>query len=307
MLQFSENIDRKRLDKQVGVFSDSWYEGNRVIDKEYEQKVINIEKSFHEQNPAINVSMMDEIRLYDCALSSLLGDCFSISVFFDGDLKPVSDLVAMARLFDFFEKNKKTKHDDFSAFFMEASAYGLAYGNMSALSWEKYLPIFLKETNNLDKTRIREILSSGSEVSDPLEVSKQWFILEGLDVLGRFFRIEDGKTILSAEEIKKREEYFKEHSIKQENDGRYYINYEVIEKCIGNLWDYERDGPIDYCLYPYCDNRSTFLYSHGEIKPSYKKEYEDYKKHIGETTLPGHFHIADTYITSHFKRMMEGA
>lgn len=301
ILQFRKHRDVKVLEKKVDVFSDSYSEGRKFINKRYEQKIINIKKELHEPCPAINVALGDEIKLYDCALSSLLGDHFSISVFFDGDLKPVGNLVAMARLYDFFEKNKKTKLDDFSLFFTEASACGLTYGNMSALSWEKYLPVFLKETNNLDQAKIREILASRSKIVDAVEVSKQWLVSLGLEVLdGLFGDVFNG--MLSYEEIEKRKKKFQYHSIKKFNDGVFYFRYSVLKDCVSDLWDCERNGPIDLVLDE--DMKSTYLYGPGEYKSSFKKEYVDYKKHIGETLIPDHFHIADTYITNHLKRLM---
>ena len=194
--------------------------------------------------PDIRVGFMRGVTIDGAMHRALNGDSFHLWVFFNKDLRPVDDMVAMARLYWFFRKNGKNCGLRFEEVFDAICMKNIISGNETAFAWKSSLDRFSRITEGFEYQKIKQILNSDSEIINDFGYpeASQWFCNLYWKMLNQLFE----RLGVANEVVSSKKDFFYQNFIAEKDEyGIVFHDKNVYLQCLSGLPRYELEDAAD--------------------------------------------------------------
>ena len=261
------------------------------VDKFYDQLIIRAKQSLHGLMPSISATHERPVSLQASMNAALDGRPLSLSVFFNKDLKPVSDMVAMARLYRYFDAHNSDDNVTFEKVIEAISIREMLQENRSAFSWLTCLSKFLERSGGPSSKALQKILASETEPALDFESLSNWHCeREWSWIEWRLLR--EGLTQVQLEINK---QHFFANYITSDNERRF----KAIRVCLSDL---SEEGYMDALD----DLRSHEQYDDDFFDFVVMEEKRNDEGKLVSRSLRGKTHITEVYLSGLLQKYLSG-
>ncbi|WP_257282308.1 hypothetical protein [Endozoicomonas sp. ISHI1] len=261
------------------------------IDEFYDAAIKRTRQELLNPRASILKSVSCDVSLSESMHSALQGDAMALSVFFNQDFKPVSSMVAMARLYQFFVNNNKDPDVTFEEVIEAICLINVVNDNLSAFSWQSFLKVFLDKTNHYNQKKIDEILASESELNEALlfEQAKNWLCQREWQWIERKLIAFDIYT----DRLDRLRNHFFEQYIKFHDEyGVYYFDAKVIRMYFSELPEEDYLEAIEFYESGLCEH----WIDHTHIQEGFLSQFN----------IEGQVLSTDAYLSGWLKNYLAG-
>ena len=284
-----DDTDHK-LYKAAGI---SPWRSHEDVDKFYDQMVIRAKQSLHGVMPSIRATHEQSVSLLASINAALDGRPLSLSVFFNKDLEPVSDMVAMARLYRYFVAHNSDVNVTFEEAIQAISTREMLQENKSAFSWLTSLAKFLKRSGAPSPKALQKILASETEPALDFESLSSWHCERQWSWIERRLLSEG----LSQDQIEANKRYFFANFITSDNER----SFKAIRDC---LIDLSEEGYMDALDELNSYEAEQFEGEFFDVEIMEEKRNAEGK--LVSHSVRGKTHITEVYLSGLLQRHLSG-
>lgn len=277
-----------KLYKAAGI---SPWRSHEDVDKCYDQLVIRAKQSLHGVMPSIRATHEQSVSLLASMNAALDGRPLSLSVFFNKDLEPVSDMVAMARLYRYFDAHNSDDKAKFEQVIEVISIREISQENRSAFSWLTCMTKFLERSGGPSPKALQRILESETEPALDFESLSSWHCEREWSWIERRLLSEG----LSQERLEDNKRNFFANHITSDNKR----NFKVIRDCLSDL---SEEGYMDALD----ELRSYEQYEDELFDFEIMEEKRNDEGKLVSRSLRGKTHITEVYLSGLLQKYLSG-